>query len=170
MLYGFSPLLVPPSRHWPASVRVAGNWFLDGERDWRPPRAGGFFSPPARSRCTWGLAVCAVAIPGTLPPGSWRGCARSGRRALIATGWGGLSREVVERAGDGNFFAIDAAPHDWLFPRVALAVHHGGAGTTAAALRAGIPQWLSLSSATSPSGPGAWLRWASRRRRSGAKS
>ena len=35
--------------------------------------------------------------------------------------------------------ALDAAPHDWLFPRVAAVVHHGGAGTTAAALRAGVP-------------------------------
>ncbi|MGW7056631.1 glycosyltransferase [Streptomyces sp. NPDC054887] len=30
-------------------------------------------------------------------------------------------------------------PHEWLFPRVAAAVHHAGAGTTAATLRAGIP-------------------------------
>ena len=34
---------------------------------------------------------------------------------------------------------IDSAPYDWLFPRLAAAVHHGGAGTTAASLRAGIP-------------------------------
>ena len=35
---------------------------------------------------------------------------------------------------------IEAAPHDWLLPRVNLAIHHGGAGTTAAAARAGVPQ------------------------------
>lgn len=34
---------------------------------------------------------------------------------------------------------IDAVPHDWLFPQVAAVVHHGGAGTTAAGLRAGVP-------------------------------
>jgi len=34
---------------------------------------------------------------------------------------------------------VDAVPHAWLFPRVAAVVHHGGAGTTAAGLRAGIP-------------------------------
>ena len=38
-----------------------------------------------------------------------------------------------------NVHVLDEAPHDWLFPRVAVAVHHGGAGTTAAAARAGIP-------------------------------
>jgi UDP:flavonoid glycosyltransferase YjiC (YdhE family) len=34
---------------------------------------------------------------------------------------------------------IGSAPHTWLFPRMAAVVHHGGAGTTAAGLRAGVP-------------------------------
>ena len=38
-----------------------------------------------------------------------------------------------------GIFKIDAVPHDWLFERVAAVVHHGGAGTTAAGLRAGKP-------------------------------
>jgi sterol 3beta-glucosyltransferase len=33
----------------------------------------------------------------------------------------------------------NTGPHDWLFPRVSAVVHHGGAGTTAAGLRAGRP-------------------------------
>lgn len=36
-------------------------------------------------------------------------------------------------------FRVDSIPHAWLFPRVAAVVHHGGAGTTAAGLRAGVP-------------------------------
>lgn len=40
----------------------------------------------------------------------------------------------------GDVLAVEAVPHDWLFPRCAAVVHHGGAGTTAAALRAGTPQ------------------------------
>lgn len=36
-------------------------------------------------------------------------------------------------------YPLDKVPHDWLFPQVAAVVHHGGAGTTAAGLRAGIP-------------------------------
>ena len=54
---------------------------------------------------------------------------------MIATGWGGMSGiELGE-----NAFKIEAVPHDWLFPRVAAVVHHGGAGTVAAGLRAGVP-------------------------------
>ncbi|NEO00729.1 MAG: glycosyltransferase family 1 protein, partial [Moorea sp. SIO3I7] len=56
-------------------------------------------------------------------------------RGIIATGWGGLA---VDDLPD-SIFKIDSAPHDWLFPRMAAVVHHGGAGTTAAGLRAGRP-------------------------------
>ncbi|GAB4462094.1 MAG: hypothetical protein Kow00120_29050 [Anaerolineae bacterium] len=60
---------------------------------------------------------------------------QSGRRGILLTGWGGI------RASDtpDDVFVIEAAPRDWLFSRVAAAVHHGGAGTVGAALRAGVP-------------------------------
>jgi len=38
-----------------------------------------------------------------------------------------------------DMFVLESAPHSWLFPRVSAVVHHGGAGTTAAGLRAGVP-------------------------------
>jgi sterol 3beta-glucosyltransferase len=61
--------------------------------------------------------------------------ASSGQRGLLLTGWGGLrSRSVPE-----DVFILDSAPHRWLFPRMAAVVHHGGAGTTAEGLRAGVP-------------------------------
>lgn len=60
---------------------------------------------------------------------------RSGRRAVVATGWGGLEPGLHD-----NVFVIDTIPHSWLLPQVAVAVHHGGAGTTGAVARAGVPQ------------------------------
>ncbi|MFM9973119.1 MAG: DUF4011 domain-containing protein, partial [Beijerinckiaceae bacterium] len=59
----------------------------------------------------------------------------AGVRAVLLSGWGGLA-SLPE---SDDVFCADALPHDWLFPRVAAAVHHGGAGTTGAALSAGIP-------------------------------
>jgi UDP:flavonoid glycosyltransferase YjiC (YdhE family) len=56
-------------------------------------------------------------------------------RAILATGWGSLADVDLP----DTIYKVAAIPHDWLFPRMAAAVHHGGAGTTAAALRAGIP-------------------------------
>src|SRR6185503_15302129 len=65
------------------------------------------------------------------------GAARAvGRRILVSRGWAGL--DVVDDAGD--CLAIGEVSHELLFPRVACVVHHGGAGTTAAAARAGVPQ------------------------------
>jgi UDP:flavonoid glycosyltransferase YjiC (YdhE family) len=61
--------------------------------------------------------------------------AKSGQRGILLTGWGGLRTELVP----DNVFVLDAAPHAWLFPRMSAVVHHGGAGTTAEGLRAGVP-------------------------------
>lgn len=65
------------------------------------------------------------------------GAARAvGRRILVSRGWAGL--DVIDDAGD--CLAIGEVSHELLFPHVAAVVHHGGAGTTAAAARAGVPQ------------------------------
>jgi sterol 3beta-glucosyltransferase len=56
-------------------------------------------------------------------------------RGVLITGWGGLGKADLP----SQVFRIESIPHDWLFPQMAAVVHHGGAGTTAAALRAGVP-------------------------------
>ena len=60
---------------------------------------------------------------------------KTGLRGVIATGWGGLKAGALP----DTVFKIEHTPHDWLFPRMSAVVHHGGAGTTAAGLRAGKP-------------------------------
>jgi UDP:flavonoid glycosyltransferase YjiC (YdhE family) len=59
---------------------------------------------------------------------------QTGQRGILTSGWGGLGQVDL---GD-DVLLVDDIPYDWLFPRVAAAIHHGGAGTTAASLRAGI--------------------------------
>jgi sterol 3beta-glucosyltransferase len=59
----------------------------------------------------------------------------SAQRAVINTGWGGLGQELLPE----NVYKIDYVPYRWLFPRMKAVVHHGGSGTTAAGLRAGVP-------------------------------
>ena len=59
-----------------------------------------------------------------------------GLRGIVATGWGGIA---AGEAGTDDVLVLEGAPHEWLFPRVAAVVHHGGAGSTAAGLRAGRP-------------------------------
>jgi UDP:flavonoid glycosyltransferase YjiC (YdhE family) len=60
--------------------------------------------------------------------------ARTGNRGIILSGWSG-----VRSSSSGDLLYQDSAPHDWLLPRCRMVIHHGGAGTTASGLRAGIP-------------------------------
>lgn len=133
-LYGFSQRVVPPPADWPSWRRVTGYWFLDHPPTWYPP--------PELERF-----LSAGQPPVYLGFGSMGGPNTTGRIALFVTALRQLGLRGVlafdaqlpaDLAGS-DMLAVQAIWHDWLFPRVAAAVHHGGAGTTAAALRAGIP-------------------------------
>lgn len=63
----------------------------------------------------------------------------TGRRCIVGAGWAGLGAGTMPAAWR---VVREAAPHALLFPRVAAVVHHGGSGTTASALRAGVAQVL----------------------------
>lgn len=60
---------------------------------------------------------------------------RTNQRGIFSAGWGDLSKVNLP----DNVIQVDYVPHEWLFERVSAVVHHGGAGTTAAALRAKVP-------------------------------
>jgi len=59
---------------------------------------------------------------------------QTGNRGIVLSGW-----SKVGNRSSGDLLYLEVAPHDWLLPRCKMVVHHGGAGTTSAALRAGIP-------------------------------
>lgn len=80
-----------------------------------------------------------------------------GLRVLLATGWGGLTSDAP---GD-RVHAVPAVDHDAILPRCVAAVHHGGAGSTAASLRAGLPTLVYWLGADQP-------LWGRQIRRSGA--
>ena len=64
----------------------------------------------------------------------------SGVRAIICKGWSGRGQKTQAKYEyPSQVYVIDKVPHDWLFPQMAGVFHHGGAGTTAAGLRAGVP-------------------------------
>ena len=64
-----------------------------------------------------------------------RALEKSKSRGILLSGWGGLQKSDLPN----NVFLTNSVPHDWLFPQMSAVVHHGGAGTTSAGLRAGIP-------------------------------
>jgi sterol 3beta-glucosyltransferase len=134
-LYGYSPLVGPTPSDWGSAVAVTGYWVLGPEPGWEPPAvlvdflgsgpppvAVGFGSmTPQRAARLTGVVLDALQ--------------RSGQRGILLGGWG--------RFGDGplpdSVLQLDECPHEWLFPRTLAVVHHGGSGTTGAALRGGTP-------------------------------
>lgn len=69
------------------------------------------------------------------------------KRCVVTRGWAKLDAGLLESQdlrdyASGRVLFVDKAPHDWLFPKCACVCHHGGAGTTAAAARAGVPQCI----------------------------
>lgn len=83
-----------------------------------------------------GLGSMVDGEPATLTELFIQAIQKAGVRALIATGWAGLTAKNVPE----NIRVIGAVPHDVLFPLLGGVVHHGGAGTTATAALAGMPQ------------------------------
>jgi sterol 3beta-glucosyltransferase len=140
VLYPYSPRLLPVSADFPPHVHVTGYWFLDASAGWRAPAPLEEFlasGPPP-------VYVGFGSMSGNRKHAQQRtrlvldALAQARVRGVIARGWGGVAALTPSDLPE-TVFMVDEAPHDWLFPRMAAVVHHGGAGTTAAGLRAGKP-------------------------------
>lgn len=141
ILYAFSRYLQPQPPDWPvSSLCVTGSWFYNETAFWTPAPDLAAFLRDGDTPIYVGFGSMMCGDPAGFTERVLDAVSRTGERAIIATGWGALDRDTVRRADNGRFLCIEGAPHDWLFPRVKLAVHHGGSGTVAAAARAGVPQ------------------------------
>jgi len=135
LIGAYSPTLIPKPPDWPATVHITGYLFLDEHAGWQPPPDLLAFLDAGEPPVYIGFGSMAGRDPAGMAALVVEALAQCGRRGLLLTGWGGL------RAGDlpDTVHVLDAVPHGWLFPRMAAVVHHGGAGTTAEGLRAGVP-------------------------------
>jgi UDP:flavonoid glycosyltransferase YjiC (YdhE family) len=136
-LHAYSAHLAPPYPDWdPARHAVTGPWPLPRPADWEPaadlaafladgppPVYAGFGSILA-GRDADGVTHAIIAA-----------LEQAGARGVLFRGWGDVGNVPLPP----TVHATDGAYHDWLFPRCAAVVHHGGSGTTTAALRAGVP-------------------------------
>lgn len=140
-LYAMSRHLRPPSADWPGHVHVTGFFFLD--ETWAPPAELESFlaAGPAPVAVSFGSTV--QDNPEAVREMAIEAAASLGARVVLQEGDKVLCRDAFHR----EIHPMSYVPHGWLLPRCALAVHHGGAGTTAAALRAGIPSVAVLHSA-----------------------
>jgi len=133
-LLGFSPELLSKPRDWPASVDVTGPWRSQVSDAIAPSTELCDFVARGPAPVTIGFGSMIDRKPEDLAKLASRALERCGRRGVLLSGWGGLA----PRSLSSDLFQTAAVDHDWLFPRSAAVVHHGGSGTTMAALRAGV--------------------------------
>lgn len=135
MIFGYSSVVIPKPPDWDENQHIAGYWFLDGPEEYQPepdlqaflengppPVYVGFGSMVDHER----EQVTKIVV---------ESLAESGQRGILLGGWSALGSVDLP----DTILQIDSVPHSWLFPQMAAVVHHGGAGTTAAGLRAGVP-------------------------------
>jgi sterol 3beta-glucosyltransferase len=135
ILYGFSPSVVPPPSDWDDDSHVTGYWFLDAEDDWTPPQALIEFLQAGSPPVYVGFGSMSNRKPEETADLILDALAQSQQHAILLSGWSGLQKADLPE----SVLMVDSIPFSWLFPRVAAVVHHGGAGTTAEGLRAGVP-------------------------------
>jgi UDP:flavonoid glycosyltransferase YjiC (YdhE family) len=136
VINGFSQHVLPRPADWPESSQVTGYWFFH-QSQWQPSEALSEYLAAGPKPVYIGFGSMVSSNASSFTETVLAAVKKSGQRAVLASGWGGLSGE--EGPQSNQIFFLRHAPHDWLFPRMSTAVHHGGAGTTAAAVRAGIP-------------------------------
>ncbi|QRY42660.1 glycosyltransferase family 1 protein [Mycolicibacterium boenickei] len=135
ILYGYSPTVLPRPADWRPGIDVVGYWWPERTTGWQPPTELVEFldAGPAPVVVGFGSTVNSSIEAQQLSTLVAQAVRGAGARAVIQAGWAGL-----DLSGD-DVIAVGDVPHDWLFAQAAAVVHHCGAGTAAAGLRAGVP-------------------------------
>ncbi|EGX96337.1 glucosyl/glucuronosyl transferase, putative [Cordyceps militaris CM01] len=138
--YCWSPALIPKPNDWGNNIDVSGFYFLDLASSYTPdPELDAFLNagpPPVYI----GFGSIVVDDPNAMTRMIFDAIHLAGVRALVSKGWGGLGADDVGLPE--GVYMLGNVPHDWLFERVSAVVHHGGAGTTAAGIKAGKPTFV----------------------------
>jgi UDP:flavonoid glycosyltransferase YjiC (YdhE family) len=129
--YCWSPALIPKPPDWGPFISVTGFCFLGLASSYTPDAELAQFLAAGPPPIYIGFGSIVVDDPDGMTRLIFEAVAKTGQRALVSKGWGGLGASI---AVPSNIFLIGNCPHDWLFQRVSCVVHHGGAGTTAAGL------------------------------------
>ncbi len=133
-LHAFSPLLVPPQRDWSPTQKVCGQFVVSHALEsWKPSPALEAFLSEGERPVLMTLGSMEHFAPARARALLASAARKAGVRAIVQT-----KRSELESC-DRDVFFLPWAPHEALLPRCSAMVHHGGAGTTHTALRAGVP-------------------------------
>ena len=145
VLCAWSPSIIPPSSDWFPAVHVTGYLFGNHDAGYQvPDELQKFLDAGEAPICvSFGsmLNRDAEKIDGIIR----EAIRQTDHRAIILSGW-----SDIKNLSTKNILYMDAVPHQWLLPRCKMIIHHGGAGTTSAGLRAGIPNLVIPHTADQP--------------------
>jgi len=134
ILCAWSPRVLPPSSDWASNIHITGYFFGDLDDGYHPPveleKFLGDGEPPVCVTFGSMLNREAEKIDRIIR----ESLRQANKRGIILSGWSELKQTSL-----GKVLYLDTIPHQWLLPRCQMVIHHGGAGTTSAGLRAGIP-------------------------------
>jgi UDP:flavonoid glycosyltransferase YjiC (YdhE family) len=133
MLFGFSERVVRRPRDWHPGLEITGYWWPPSAPEFTPPAELEDFLAAGPPPVFVGFGSTATNKGEQLSGIVADAAARAGVRVVMQSGWSRLEHTAE------NVLTIGSVPHEWLFPRMSAVVHHAGAGTTAAVLRAGVP-------------------------------
>ncbi|WP_353571477.1 glycosyltransferase [Candidatus Albibeggiatoa sp. nov. BB20] len=132
-LCAVSPSVLPKPAGWSDDISIPGYWFLDEAEQWQAPKALTAFleagSPPVVAGFG-SMQVTQETVENIV-----KALKQTQQRGILLKGWGNLDLSSLP----DNIFVADEIPHDWIYPKASLVINHGGAGSTAAAFRAGTP-------------------------------
>ena len=135
VIYAVSPMVLPRAKNWGEHIHMSGFWWDERPVDYTPDPALAEFLRAGDEPVYIGFGSMVSGDMGELAEIIRQAVKLSGVRAVVALGWG----QQEAKTKDANIFYVKSVPHDWLFPHMAGAVHHGGAGTTATSLRHALP-------------------------------
>ena len=138
VLLAYSPHLIPRPPDYQSHVHVTGYWFLDEADEWTPPPELEAFLMADKPPVYIGFGSMIDNNADAMSRIVIRALHLCHQRGLLLGGWGHMGHVTPNE----EVFVVSSAPHGWLFPKLSAVVHHGGAGTTAAGLRAGKPSIL----------------------------
>ncbi|MCH9681728.1 MAG: glycosyltransferase [Deltaproteobacteria bacterium] len=141
-LHAYSPHLLPQPDDWPGDIVVTGAWTLAPDPRWSPAAGLVEFLRDGDPPVYVGFGSMTPGTAGRLYRDVFTAVRSQGQRVVVAADGSSLDvRGLAARAGmgRGDVYVAPPTPHEWLLPRVALAIHHGGVGTVTATHRAGIP-------------------------------
>ncbi|OQV03988.1 hypothetical protein CLAIMM_08944 [Cladophialophora immunda] len=135
--YCWSPALIPKPKDWGPHITIAGFYFLSLASNYQPDPSLAEFLAAGPPPVYIGFGSIVVDDPNAMTKLIFDAVKKTGQRALVSKGWGGLGGDDLGKPD--NVYMLGNVPHDWLFQHVSCVVHHGGAGTTAAGIALGRP-------------------------------